>query len=59
MTIKFYKHRVETVCNNCGQVIESNKATTISKERRRSANDLQYIDSDETVVHTCEECDAK
>jgi hypothetical protein len=56
MTIKFYKHRVETVCNNCGVVISSSKATTISKERRRSANDLQYIDSDNSIVHSCEGC---
>lgn len=52
---KFYKHRVDTVCNNCGQVISTGKATTISKERRRSANDNQYIDSDDSV-HTCQEC---
>jgi hypothetical protein len=56
MTIKYYKHRVDTVCNTCGATISSYKATTISKERRRSANDSQYIDSDESVIHTCEEC---
>ena len=55
MTNKFYKHRVDTVCNTCGITISKSKAETISKARRNSANDSQYIDSDDTV-HTCQEC---
>jgi hypothetical protein len=55
MVNHFYKHRVDTTCNTCGTLISSNKAETFIKERRRSANDSQYIDSDEEV-HTCEGC---
>lgn len=57
MTNRFYKHRVDTVCNSCNRVIQSAEAECISKERRNSANDNQYIDSDESVNYCSEECE--
>lgn len=55
MTNKYYKHRVDCVCNTCGFIISSQKAECVTKALRNSANDAQYINSDDSV-HTCEAC---